>query len=150
METRYPWYEHGWSPSYAILDSDDFKFIKAPHPELYNLGTDPKELNNIIGGSRGRAGKMAETMNEIREEFAASSIATDGLHELDHETRDRLSSLGYVLTGGTDREIPPDAPDVKDMTEVMKMLSRASETSARSTRFPPKKRECYSPCSNEE
>ncbi len=124
METKYPWYQHGWSPSYAIRQ-DDYKFIKAPKPELYDISRDPHELKNLYEVERGRAGAMAGILEEVRAEYAASSIAREGLRQMDDETRDRLTSLGYVFSGGADKEVSPDAPDVKDMAEVISLSARA-------------------------
>ena len=43
-ETDYP-LRFGWAPLRAVR-SGGFKFIEAPRPELYDLGTDPAELKN--------------------------------------------------------------------------------------------------------
>nr|NIS64902.1 hypothetical protein [Gemmatimonadales bacterium] len=36
---------HGWAPLLGVR-RDDYKYILAPTPELYDLKTDPRELTN--------------------------------------------------------------------------------------------------------
>jgi choline-sulfatase len=48
-ETDYP-LRFGWSPLKSVRRSGQ-KFIEAPRPELYNLRSDPGELNNIYSGT---------------------------------------------------------------------------------------------------
>jgi choline-sulfatase len=45
-ETRYP-EVFGWSPLFA-LRRRELKYIAAPHPELYDLQSDPQEARNLV------------------------------------------------------------------------------------------------------
>lgn len=47
FETFMPYYTYRWSPLFAIL-IDNFKYIKAPQPELYNIEKDPSESLNVL------------------------------------------------------------------------------------------------------
>ena len=38
---------HGWAPLFGIRN-DDFKYIHAPTPEIYDVKNDPKELVNLF------------------------------------------------------------------------------------------------------
>ena len=46
-EALYPRYHFGWSELQSLTD-ERYKFIKAPHDELYDLQDDPHERKNIV------------------------------------------------------------------------------------------------------
>ncbi|MFH1665031.1 MAG: sulfatase-like hydrolase/transferase [Candidatus Omnitrophota bacterium] len=47
LESLSGYYFFGWSPVAALI-TDGYKYIELPSPELYDLGNDPHELNNIV------------------------------------------------------------------------------------------------------
>ena len=53
-ESLYSELELGWAPLYAWRTAAS-KFSKAPHPELYDLDTDPSETRNRVGEQHARA-----------------------------------------------------------------------------------------------
>ena len=60
-ETLYPRYHFGWSDTYAATEAR-FRFIRAPRPELYDLGNDPGEKTNLApqrAAGRGLHGRVA-------------------------------------------------------------------------------------------
>lgn len=126
METAAPWYQYGWSPSKALRESD-YKYIRAPHPELYDLENDPREKTNVLDRNRGRAEAMSRELKSMRAELEANSLAGDSRLAMDEASRDKLASLGYLFTGsskGSEQAVM--APDVKDMVEVMGWIYDAS------------------------
>ena len=56
-ESLYSELELGWAPLHAWRTAG-FKFIKAPHPELYDLQNDPSEKSN-------RAGELAARVSDL-------------------------------------------------------------------------------------
>jgi predicted Zn-dependent protease len=76
-ETDYP-LRFGWAPLRSVR-SEGFKYIEAPRPELYNLQSDPKELQNIFESASGRAGKLSRLLPEkaSSQEPLASSLLPD-------------------------------------------------------------------------
>jgi tetratricopeptide (TPR) repeat protein len=124
METIYPWQEYGWSPSRAVRTSG-FKYIQAPRPELYDLDSDPREMNNVHEQNRGRSEEMARLLKRNRREYEAGSISSHAALEIDDETKQRLFSLGYVFTGAGAGEPSLTAPDAKDMVDVLVMEGEA-------------------------
>jgi len=114
-ETDYPLVGFGWAPlrSYATRE---WKYIKAPRPELYDRVNDPGELTNVIA-------EQAEVAAMLKEELEAYMSGMQELEavavELDSDARRSLESLGYV--GGSvadvdDRDM--QRKDPKDMTAV--------------------------------
>ena len=128
METMVPWYQYGWSPSSAIV-AENFKFIDAPKPELYDLEADPRELKNIRDKDRGRAESMAMRLKALRAGLGDASFEDRSGMKMDDQTRDRLRSLGYVTSGPAPGKPVEEAADVKDMVDVMHMIKKASALS---------------------
>src|SRR3954449_8003228 len=60
-ESLYPEMELGWAPLHAWRPAG-FKFIKAPHPELYDLQNDPSEKSN-------RAGELGARVSDLRNQL---------------------------------------------------------------------------------
>lgn len=102
-ESQYP-AVFGWSPL-SSLRRRDLKYISSSEPELYDLGQDPKESNNLAASQRrtgeGFAGRLAE--------IESGAVETQPM-AADAETRERLASLGYV---GGGRTAPRTAAAVK-------------------------------------
>lgn len=125
METLYPRTYMGWSELRGFR-TDTWKFIFAPHPELYNLEHDPAEHSNVISRFPVEAADLEKGMWQAaglkspKQEIATSLVSP--------QTREELESLGYV-NGGTPSEIHlgTPAPDPKDRVEVLKILSIAEQ-----------------------
>jgi arylsulfatase A-like enzyme/tetratricopeptide (TPR) repeat protein len=124
-ETLYPRTYMGWSELRAMR-TDDWKFILAPHPELYDLRQDPGELHNLIAQHPAEADQFQKLIWKV--------AGTQGRREnvttipLDEQTRRELESLGYV-GGGSSREIQlgSNAPDPKDRIQVLVLTQRAED-----------------------
>jgi hypothetical protein len=91
-ETMYPRYHFGWSALRA-LRVGRFKFIAAPHPELYDLDDDSREQRNLYALRPALAAALAARL-EAREQTGGGPGARNP--ELDAEARERLHALGYV------------------------------------------------------
>ncbi len=108
-------YHFGWSELYAIT-TDQFRFIKAPRAELYDLIADPDERTNL-------APRRARTVGDLQ--AALDELLGDRLLETPAAVSDdvlrRLRSLGYLGGGGSvDTETPAEAlPDPKDKIGVL-------------------------------
>jgi choline-sulfatase len=91
-ETMYPRYHFGWSALRAVRVGR-FKFIAAPHPELYDLHDDPGEERNVYGLRPALAASLMARL-QAREHTGSGTAARNP--ELDREARERLDALGYV------------------------------------------------------
>jgi hypothetical protein len=54
LESYYPPETYGWSELVGLVDGD-WKFIRAPRSELYNLRKDPKEETDLVAREAGTA-----------------------------------------------------------------------------------------------
>ena len=109
-EALYPRYHFGWSELYALTTAQ-FRFIKAPREELYDLIADPDERENLAPRRARTALDMRAALDELLGTGpieAPAAVSDDVLQ--------RLRALGY-LGGGTDVDTDTAAealPDPKD------------------------------------
>jgi arylsulfatase A-like enzyme/tetratricopeptide (TPR) repeat protein len=101
--------DHGWAPLFALRSARHL-YVRAPRAELYDVGTDPRQLENLLDDpSRvpaGLVGGLEQRLESVRaREGKASRLA------LDAETREQLGALGYALAEGP---VPVNGMDPKD------------------------------------
>ena len=121
-ETYYPRFHYNWSELVA-LETARWKFVSAPRPELYDLRSDPAELQDVSAEHPAVAATLArhlEAMN-LREGADEPTPA-----KLDPEERARLEALGYVggAGSGSARRAGP-RPDPKDGLPLLRELLEA-------------------------
>ncbi len=133
LETLNPWYDNGWAPLYAAR-THERKYVRAPRPELYDLGSDPGETRNLLA-EEGSAGSSAEALRRFLDRRSPNDLGAElaavGGGEVDPEVRRRLESLGYLTAGGAsesraggDPAVPYDElPDPKEMLPLLEELA---------------------------
>jgi len=113
-ESYFPLENFGWSELIGLIDGQ-WKFIRAPEPELYDLASDPHEEKNIIN----EQAKLAQSLNKKLLDVVAKIEADrpNPQHQLTREEEMKLRSLGY-LGGKSERQASAGAlPDPKDKIE---------------------------------
>ncbi len=128
IETQLPWRYFGWAPLQAVR-VDDWKYIDAPRPEIYDLSTDPGEQQNLLNREADRAGWLREELVELAAASEGESAVVD-----DPEVVARLRALGYVGAGSTVGDAPDGLVDPKDRIAEREKLS-AAETLLRHNQF---------------
>ena len=120
IESFYPRNYFGWSELVGLV-KDDWKYIRAPKPELYNLKADPGELTNSFASS----GRAASSMNARLEELikASAGLAAAKGRTLTAEEEERLRSLGYTSFAGAGAK--SEYPDPKDKLDLLKLIQQA-------------------------
>jgi arylsulfatase A-like enzyme/tetratricopeptide (TPR) repeat protein len=120
IETYFPRENYGWSELIGLVDGE-WKYIKAPKEELYNLEADPEETRNEIGQANKVALEKRARLEDVIGKY--SSGITAEKKELTAEEREKLRSLGYVShsTGVPSGPLP----DPKDMTAELRMNQQA-------------------------
>ena len=113
-ETEFPLTEYGWSPLQSMTTSN-WKFIKAPREELYNLTDDPGELKNLAIKRAGEAGQLKSELALIEKEMVKQEASEV---KLDERSREVLASLGYLGGGGIARKVAGTLRDPKDAIEL--------------------------------
>lgn len=111
-ETDLPFIEHRWAPQRGLI-VENWKYIRSPRPELYDLARDPEELNNLAESRREKLDEMEVRLAELETRLVVRGAAGGNLSPAD---RRALASLGYVADArkdDNDRD-RQDLPDVKD------------------------------------
>jgi len=124
-ETLYSRLHFGWS-GLSALSSADYKLIRAPEAELYDLRRDLRETRNVIDTHPEIARRMSDEIEEIEERTPPPGESA-GRHDLDPETLQKLMSLGYV--GSAAPSTHGELPDPKHKLEEMNLLIQASRDS---------------------
>jgi arylsulfatase A-like enzyme/Tfp pilus assembly protein PilF len=92
-ETLFGRLHFGWSELTAVRNGQ-FKFVKAPAPELYDVRADPGERANILPRRRETAATLSKALATLA---GPSSDGTSGTTApLESAEAERLRSLGYV------------------------------------------------------
>lgn len=126
-ESMTPHLQFGWSPLHALRTAR-YKLIKAPRPELYDLAVDPEEQTNVFDRQPAVARDLVQRLDQLIEKTGRGAPAPESAN-LDKDTAERLSALGYV--GGPVG--PPQAAasnahaDPKDKLAVFSAVQRAGE-----------------------
>ena len=107
--------------SLRAVTTDNWKYIQAPRPELYDLVNDPNENNNLFENYPKQADILKEKLRQILLQVAyAQRDKIENRMDLDEQTLEKLESLGYV--GGVivdeDFEFDQSRNDPKDMVVV--------------------------------
>src|SRR3954462_148023 len=118
-ESLYSELELGWAPLHAWRTAG-FKFIKAPHPELYDLQNDPSEKGNRAGELSARVSDLSSQLEVALRHPTPSALA----QSVDAETAERLRALGYVSGGRTARPAGGALRDPKDGIRLLPKLNR--------------------------
>src|SRR6266851_1646275 len=84
-ETYYPRFHFGWSDLHSMIEGNDH-FIRAPQPELYDLGTDPAEKHNVLQVNRRAYVRLRQAIEPFVRETAAPT-------NIDPEEAAKLAAL---------------------------------------------------------
>jgi tetratricopeptide (TPR) repeat protein len=109
-ETLYAHDGFGWAPLRGIREGA-YKYIDAPHPELYNLAADPHEMIDLHGKEPARAQALRSDLQKLLAAHAPKQQASPA--NISPRTRALLASLGY-LSGGPRTAAGGAMPDPKD------------------------------------
>lgn len=127
-ESMAPSIQFGWSPL-RVLRTARWKYIDAPRAELFDLAADPGETVNRLEDEPGLAQDLKAELEALvaRTEKGAP---TPQAANLDKDTMERLSALGYVGTPVAARKAaagtaPPADP--KDKFTVFQKVTTAGE-----------------------
>ncbi len=99
----------GWAPL-RVIRSDEWKYIEAPRPELFDLGKDPRETRNLFTAEPSVAARLRQQLKSIMAGAGSASQTRSGDPERE---REELESLGYLAPGphsasGAGRADPKD------------------------------------------
>ena len=124
-ETFLPRLHFNWSELRGS-ETENYHFIDAPKPELYDLKKDPGETNNLYAQKKAVADEMRNKLTTLIQQYGSGQELAQKTG-LDPALMERLKSLGYAgFSGGstptvTDRSLP----DPKDRVQVYELISDA-------------------------
>jgi choline-sulfatase len=123
-ETFYPRDSFGWSDLRGIV-TERFKYIQAPHPEFYDLRSDPQEAHNLYAERRSLAAALRQQLEGIERRYASTQPGA-APPPLPPETVEKLKSLGYLAySSGAAPAATGPLPDPKDHLRAYKAVMRA-------------------------
>jgi choline-sulfatase len=93
-ESMSPNLQFGWSSLHA-LRTTHYKYIQTPRAELYDISRDIDEQTNLWPQNPGIVRGMKERLDRLMEETGRDA-PTPQAANLDKETMERLSALGYI------------------------------------------------------
>lgn len=125
LESLYPRENFGWAPLFGLV-SGRRKFILAPRPELYDLGADPGEKNDLAANATRAAGEMKDRLERLLAGAPGGSAA--GPRTLSADDEARLRSLGYV--NYADKNATGPLADPKDKTAELGLVQDAERLEA--------------------
>jgi tetratricopeptide (TPR) repeat protein len=110
-----------WAPLRGFY-SDNFKFIKLPIPELYDLQKDPAETNNLCVNTD----LCKKWDGKFTYYFAGFENKAVDAKPVDSETEEKLRALGYVATSSQhhDQKYGID-DDPKNLIDLQKRIEDA-------------------------
>ncbi|HEX2642837.1 MAG TPA: sulfatase-like hydrolase/transferase, partial [Thermoanaerobaculia bacterium] len=118
-ESYYARIHYGWSELTALRQGRH-TYIDAPEPELYDTAADPGETRNVLTQDRRTYGAMRQALRGLQRPLAPPS-------EIDAETREKLSALGYAAAGPGAGPGAGDAPlpDPKSQRPLLRKMEDA-------------------------
>lgn len=123
-ETLYPELNFGWSRIEGIR-TRNWKYIKAPRPELYNLSEDSYEKCNLLSDQvkvvKGLGKKLVELKKKLQKRKIQPQLISDS------NVLQRLESLGYFRSAKKDTsagDLEHIRPDPKDMIQLIERIDR--------------------------
>ena len=92
-ESFFGHYHFGWGGLTSVTDGR-YRYIHAPHPELYDLQDDPRERENLIDDRPDVAARLRTALGDF---FDGSSLPIQG--DVSADDREQLTALGNVGDG---------------------------------------------------
>jgi len=133
-ENEYPRRGFGWSPLEA-LRTENFLFVKAPQPELYDQLQDPGENLNLYEKNKLAAVRMAIQLDRFGKRVGANAQETAHT-SLDPQSVEKLRALGYMASsGGTETSSKGQDPKIhiqvaNDLHDADLLIEEGKETTA--------------------
>ena len=124
-ETFLPRLHFNWSELRGV-ETENYHFIDAPKPELYDLRKDPGETHNLFAEKKAVTEEMRVRLAKLIQQYTAGQELAEKTG-LDPVLMERLKSLGYAgFSGGSNSGANIHAlPDPKDRIQTYELFSDA-------------------------
>lgn len=125
-ETQYARRAFGWSALFA-LRAENALFIKAPRPELYDLGADPAAQKDLGPSRRADVRRWERQLEAFRTNVGGANASLVDRSKADPRLLEKLSALGYASGGGSTTDKPDaELADPKDKIQVANKIHEAT------------------------
>jgi Tfp pilus assembly protein PilF len=118
-ESLVPLLHFGWS-DLRVLREGRWKYIQAPRPELYDLGTDPREERNLAVAEPARASAFQTALGRVLDEERRAAGGPAAAVPVD--LLEKLGALGYV-GGAAPAQTKTPGADPKDRIEEFRLAN---------------------------
>src|SRR5213596_442529 len=124
-ETFLPRLHFNWSELRGV-ETENYHFVDAPKPELYDLRKDPGETHNLFAEKKAVTEEMRVRLAKLIQQYTAGQELAE-ITGLDPALMERLKSLGYAgFSGGSNSGANIHAlPDPKDRIQTYEIFSDA-------------------------
>src|SRR5438874_888110 len=124
-ETFLPRLHFNWSELRGV-ETENYHFIDAPKPELYDLRKDPGETHNLFTQKKAVTEEMRVRLAKLIQQYTAGQELAEKTG-LDPALMERLKSLGYAgFSGGSNSGANSRTlPDPKDRIQTYELFSDA-------------------------
>lgn len=120
--------DRNWAPLQGIR-TEEWKYIDAPIPELYDLKSDPKEESNLVERKPDITALLKTKLQDAINKYSSPNSSQIFGTKIDKETREKLMSLGYITGRKIEGEIArPDPKTMIEMDNTFNAAIIASET----------------------
>lgn len=129
IETYHTLYSYSWHEMQA-LRTPDWKYVRSPEAELYDLKNDPGEANNLAARDSKALAKMESALAGLEESIAGGSANLKALRSApDDEMTRKMLALGYIGTPSRRADALPrpggDLPDPKAKVRAWNSIQEA-------------------------
>jgi arylsulfatase A-like enzyme/Flp pilus assembly protein TadD len=125
-ETQYTRRAFGWSALFT-LRAENFLFVRAPRPELYDSAADPEASRDLSQARRAEVQLLERQLDAFRERVSGPNASLRDQSKVDPRIAEKLAALGYVSGGGPVTSKPDkDLPDPKDKIQVANRVHQAT------------------------
>lgn len=125
LESLFPYLTYGWSELRGLRTSQ-WKYIRLPSPELYDVVRDPFEQRNLAGENTDIVSRLEAELEKLGSSDPADSISLAEDAALSREDRERLMALGY-LSGGVPERQEASLRDPKEMIRFHELIVRGEQ-----------------------
>lgn len=123
VENRSTEFFRGWASLYGVRTSE-WKYVRAPRPELYDLIADPGETVNVHDEYPDVAAALSAKVDDV-----LAGAEADVHEDVDEDVLEKLQSLGYLVTLVAGAEAHPEE-DPKDHVEGVVAMFQGQEAFA--------------------
>jgi arylsulfatase A-like enzyme/Tfp pilus assembly protein PilF len=122
FEALNPHLTRDWAPLTGVV-AEGHKLIRLPTPELYELGADPMEKENLYRQKTGLASRLEKRLDDISAGGESVEVAPP-----DPETVEKLRALGYLTAPAQNRNGEyGEADDPKRLIDISNAYDDATE-----------------------